>query len=464
MPPVSILEVDDFLHDLASQCKFSAPEIRREGDSSRERSGVLGSIVLRLYPKEAKWIVRLLLKDFSPVVLDETVVLRSFHFLLPDLLKVQYNFDASFAALKDLFKHYPSRPDPQSAIILRQTAAASFKPSPEDCILSFDKIRKHVSRAGAFLGADQDSPVPQGEQLMIVFFDLLLVDDEILLPESIELRKARLSGLYRKISGRAMTAESTVVDFSEPQSKHRLMHHFAASIAARHEGLILKPCGVPYFPLSLAAENTQCGSNKFIKLKKDYISGLGDEADFAVIGASYDATEANNLDEKVPSEQNIYFSSPFVVFLDPSNSSVSSRHRKALSIRGVTVVQDLVHWDRDAWAYDALSDTVSESQSYPGLRKVVLVDGKIPQHVLGAVARVQAMNHGQLRERVEFYDYDVVETLCDLDRSMREGEGPDRNWEMERYSVGAIIFDTDTKQSVFVPRTAGSSADQPTAE
>ena len=61
------------------------------------------------------------------------------------------------------------------------------------------------------------------------------------------------------------------------------MNQFAASIACRHEGLVLKPCGVPYFaPGSVAG----------IKLKKDYITGLGDEADFAVVGASYNAQEA----------------------------------------------------------------------------------------------------------------------------------------------------------------------------
>lgn len=153
----------------------------------------------------------------------------------------------------------------------------------ENSILGFDKIRQHVSRAGTFIGAENDSPGQAGEHLMIILFDLLLLDDEDILSRSIEERKARLSTVYKKIHGRAAPAESCVMDFSQIKSERRLMNHFAASIACRHEGLVLKPCGISYLTH---------GSIAGIKLKKDYIAGLGDEADFAVVGASYSAQEA----------------------------------------------------------------------------------------------------------------------------------------------------------------------------
>lgn len=944
LPPVSTREVDDFLHDLAAQSRFSAPEVRRKTDSSADRGGDIGSIILRLFPKEAKWLVRLILKDYAPVALDEALVLRSFHFLLPDLLNVQNNLSASFAALKGTFKGYPSRPDPQSAIILRQTAAASFKPLPgvrvsrsefckarsienclrmankrkwlverkydgeycqihidltkgenwlkifskngrdstedrkplhdtirralqigtskckierhcilvgemvaysdtESCILGFDKIRKHVSRAGVFLGADQDSPVHAGEHLMIIFFDVLLLDDEALLSQSVEQRKSQLSGLYRKIAGRAMTAESRIIDFSDPRAKHSLMHHFAMSIASRHEGLVLKPCGVPYFSLPLSAGDLPVyGSDKVIKLKKDYISGLGDEADFAVIGASYDAKEANkrpgltlhwthfhlgclinesdvalygvqpcfrpvatiafdqcippeilqkvNLEGKVYAETDpsafvvegnntfrfdVYFRRPFVfevlgssfckpsnanfmmlrhprvtklhgdrtwkdcttfeglqrlaedaltapveedsqedllwierieksckakiarssctttprsdttmptpgsrsnrhhrrdlakapmIFVDatdssplaqktqkiseplklsilgaetantflptpptssplaldasrrgsstrkrslgaspdgvgkrrcvatppsssptalatpyneepgpqlamrndncesasdcrlrnrrsrlladvtdcppqsmgpvspvheapdtkahsiqmmnlPSGSTLKSRQgiasqarprRQSLSCKlgtcmyqdqkplreqgvcflgesvvfldeddsetakygpalrrhGATIIHDLVHWNRGALAYAPLTATVSESQSYPGLQKLVLVDGKCLQHVRAVASRVQALSGGNLRERIEFYDYDVVKTLCAA-AGLPDGDdaGNSERRALDRHFVGAVMFDKEMDCSLFIPAKVGSSADRP---
>jgi DNA ligase-4 len=153
----------------------------------------------------------------------------------------------------------------------------------ENSILGFDKIRQHVSRAGSFLGAENDSPAHPGEHLMIILFDLLLLDDEDILSRSVEERKSRLSSVYKRIHGRAAPAESCVMDFSQANAERRLMNHFAASIACRHEGLVLKPCGVSYLTHGLVSG---------IKLKKDYITGLGDEADFAVVGASYSAQEA----------------------------------------------------------------------------------------------------------------------------------------------------------------------------
>ena len=158
----------------------------------------------------------------------------------------------------------------------------------ENSILGFDKIRQHVSRAGTFIGAENDPPGQPGEHLMIILFDLLLLDDEDILSRSVEERKARLSGIYKRIHGRAAPAESCVMDFSQVNAERRLMNHFAASIACRHEGLVLKPCGVSYLTH---------GSIAGIKLKKDYIIGLGDEADFAIVGASYSAQEAKKRPE-----------------------------------------------------------------------------------------------------------------------------------------------------------------------
>ncbi|CAD0052052.1 unnamed protein product [Aureobasidium pullulans] len=329
LPTVTLQEVDDALHALAAANRFSGPSVRQSFRPPATNDPSLADVLLRLHAVEAKWFVRLVLKDFSPVTVNERSILSSVHFLLPDLLWMQDDFESACTALRSTFGAYPSRPDMQSLHILRQTALPSLKPIPgikvhvdltkgedwlriysksgrdstedraglretirkclrigsdkckferacilvgelvvfsdtENSIQGFDKIRKHVSRAGVFLGNENDSPRQSGEHLMIILFDLLLFDDEA-------------------IHGRAAPAESCVIDFSQPKAEHRLMNQFAASIACRHEGLVLKPCGVPYFaPGSVAG----------IKLKKDYITGLGDEADFAVVGASYNAQEA----------------------------------------------------------------------------------------------------------------------------------------------------------------------------
>ncbi|KAF2483678.1 hypothetical protein BDY17DRAFT_239111, partial [Neohortaea acidophila] len=397
LPVVSLDEVDGLLALLAGRCRFSDPNIRLPPSSSEERDRAVRNAVLRLHPSQGKWLSRLILKDFSPVELDDYWTLKSFHFLLPDLLRFQNSLEAALRQLKGPLKHFPPRPDPRSEAPFRQSAAVLLKPlvgvkvgrpnyfkarsidacismcgrqpwvlerkydgeyceihidmthspEPRECIkifsksgkdstddrkdiiptlvtclsldsskrkirnraillgelvvhsdrqgsvLPFEKIRKHVSRSGVFLGTDADSLPHHDEHLAIVFFDLLLLDDEVVLNKPLAERRIRLREVYTKISGRAMGAEWKVIDFrQEATAARRLMEQFAASIAARCEGLVLKPYNMPYFNLGQKSDGAIDGH---IKLKKDYIDGMGDEADFAVVGASYDAQQALDL-------------------------------------------------------------------------------------------------------------------------------------------------------------------------
>ena len=54
----------------------------------------------------------------------------------------------------------------------------------------------------------------------------------------------------------------------------------------RWEGLVLKGCDDPFFSLD---------GTRFIKLKKDYIMGLGDIADLAIIGGRCDTMNEQEL-------------------------------------------------------------------------------------------------------------------------------------------------------------------------
>ncbi|KAK4565748.1 hypothetical protein LTR86_003597 [Recurvomyces mirabilis] len=394
-PPVSLEEIDAMLEQLAGQCRFSGPAIRGAvpASSSEARDKLIGDVFKRVTPEEGKWLVRLILKDFSPVQLNEALMLRSFHFLLPDLLRFQANFEAGMRMLKDdlHIRQLPDHPDPRSETLFRQSAATSLRPLigvkvsraefekarsiehclkmigtrkwvlerkydgehceihidrrrsavPVECIqifsksgkdstadkkgihstlvkclrldqsdckikeqaillgelvvysdvtkrvLGFDEIRKHVRRSGVFLGTDLDSQPRTHEHLAIVFFDVLLIDNDAVMHKSVDERRQRLRQLYRKIPGRAMGAEWKEVNFANSgPARKRLLEQFAASIVQRCEGLVLKPCGVPYFPLDTYHDGVR---TCIIKLKKDYIASMGDEADFAVIGASYDA-------------------------------------------------------------------------------------------------------------------------------------------------------------------------------
>ncbi|KAK3679866.1 hypothetical protein LTR78_000242 [Recurvomyces mirabilis] len=394
-PPVSLEEIDAMLEQLAAQCRFSGPAVKGSvpPSSSEARDKLIGDLLKRTPPEEGKWLVRLILKDFSPVRLNEALVMKSFHFLLPDLLRFQGNFETATRMLKDdlHIRQLPDHPDPRSERLFRQSAGTSLRPLigvkvsrpgfvkarsiehclkmvgtrkwvlerkydgeyceihidrrrstvPVECIqifsksgkdstadkkgihstlvkclrldqsdckiteqaillgelvvysdvtksvLGFDEIRKHILRSGVFLGTDLDSQPRAHEHLAIVFFDVLLSDDDVVMHKSVNERRQRLRQMYRKIPGRALGAEWKEVNFANSgPARKRLLEQFAASIVQRCEGLVLKPCGVPYFPLDTHHDGVR---TCIIKLKKDYIANMGDEADFAVIGASYDA-------------------------------------------------------------------------------------------------------------------------------------------------------------------------------
>jgi DNA ligase-4 len=163
----------------------------------------------------------------------------------------------------------------------------------EQKILEFHKIRKHVSRSGVFLGTDEDSQAHAHEHLMIMFFDVLLIDDEVLMAEEYNARRNALRKLVKKRLGYAMTSEWRVVDFGHDDAMEAITYQFAAALAYRTEGLVLKPADMPYFSFDVPEDRDP--RHYFIKLKKDYIAEFGQErdvADFAVVGASYDCQQA----------------------------------------------------------------------------------------------------------------------------------------------------------------------------
>ncbi|KAF2096125.1 hypothetical protein NA57DRAFT_78898 [Rhizodiscina lignyota] len=387
---VTVNEVDSALESIAARCRFSAPEIllKSTPDSMEE---ILGPVVRSMRSYEAKWFVRLVLKDFSPVVLEYWHTLATYHFLLPELLRFQNSFAAAVALLKEPLKQYHANPNPASQRLHRNEAAQLIRPrigiklgqpfthkarsmdhclqmanrkrwsaelkydgeyceihialqqdiskrikifsksgkdstedraalhqtiteclrlGDSDCkfnrecilvgelvvwsdesnaILPFHKIRKHVSRAGSFLGTDEDSQPHPYEHLMIIFFDVLMVDDEATLTKPHKERRQTLRHIVKKIPGRAITSAWRIIDFSSDSARETLAHHFTASIACRNEGLVLKPADAPYFSLT---DDRHCG---FIKLKKDYMQGFGEErdvVDLVVVGASYNPRHA----------------------------------------------------------------------------------------------------------------------------------------------------------------------------
>ncbi|KAK0651709.1 hypothetical protein B0T16DRAFT_404496 [Cercophora newfieldiana] len=379
---VTVEEIDELLHQIASACRFSSPAVRGTNSGLRltETETELGDIYKRLSGRDAKWFTRLILKNFEPVIYDTHIIYRSYHPFLPAIIKVQDDLAVAGRVLADIRRNRTVTGKNDLAEFLRPALGVKIGRQPwikgrsikhcldmshgrmsceekldgeycqihidlskgRDCIqifsksgkdstadrinlhdsirqslqigqptcpikkgcilegellvysdkdakiLDFHKIRKHVSRSGSFLGTDQDSQRHPWEHLMIVYYDLFMVDDESLLTVRQSERFKRLGELITLVPGRSALVRREIIDCDRRTATSDLRRAFAKCIVARGEGLVLKPDD-PYFDFDTHRRPYSCCA---IKLKKEYVGNFGDIGDFAVVGARYEASKA----------------------------------------------------------------------------------------------------------------------------------------------------------------------------
>ena len=389
---VTVEEIDLVLERVATRSNFSSPSKKHRTEEVLTID-LLQPLIRRLQSFEAKWLVRLLLKSHSPVIIPEWIVFHQFHFLLPDLLDFQNDFRVAIRTLGDIqFRNIPSRVDnkavsdalrgqalmnlqPQVGVMIRRLEydkarsikhcltmisgeitsverkydgeycqihidleaeqkedrlkifSKSGKNSTSDRVLvhdaiwgalrpgqsdgqiksrvilegellvystirhelqPFHMIRKHVNRSGRMLGVDADSLPDPTDQLMIMFYDVLLLDDVQCLRETYKQRRQRLENLVLCIEGQSDIAWQQNIDFSAHTAKKQLQTLFADGVSKGWEGFVLRQRNVPFF----APE----GRARCIKLKKDYIAGLGDSCDLLVVGGRKSCQTDPDLD------------------------------------------------------------------------------------------------------------------------------------------------------------------------
>lgn len=159
--------------------------------------------------------------------------------------------------------------------------------------LRISKVNKSFLNNG-FL-ADLRNRTP-GLNLMAVFFDVLLVDDRSLLGESYEDRTAFLSRILTLEPGYAILPNRFPLSLKPLESAiNSLQFAMSDAITRREEGLVLKPSKASY-----------SGRHGWIKLKKDYIPGLGDALDFCVVGAGFDTARARDMKSSQGQKWNIW--------------------------------------------------------------------------------------------------------------------------------------------------------------
>lgn len=397
---VTVEEIDTILHALAANNSFSAPSVRSSavppnGPSNSKHDGPLEPLFRRMTAREAKWVTRLILKNFLPVVVPENLVYARCHRLLPTIMRIHDDFTVATRLLEQersrvTFREIepedlPRLLKPQVGVkVGRQTwlkgrsinhclemgrgfvsverkydgeycqihidlsrgsdciqiFSKSGKDSTQDkrelhdaieaslglgtpsckvkhcCILEgemvvwsdkeqrilgFDKIRKHINRSGRFIGTREDSQAYDWERLMIVYFDLLRVDEDSLLNLRHSTRFSRLSQLVQCQTGRAALAQQQIINFSSRVAAADLKEAFALCITRREEGLVLKP-DEPYFSFG---PSTRRYASCCVKLKKGYMKGVADVGDLAVVSARFCPTRAKVL--KMPTVKYTHF-------------------------------------------------------------------------------------------------------------------------------------------------------------
>ncbi len=132
-PGIALEDLDDILDQTAATSPLSSAGLR---ERVRERCGrlrsadqLLSGVFQMLHSSEAKWMVRMLLKNYSPVTIPDSLAMAKFHFLLPELLTFQNSFPAAVRLLGGSnIRHVPIQPARDTYDELRESAVSGMAP------------------------------------------------------------------------------------------------------------------------------------------------------------------------------------------------------------------------------------------------------------------------------------------------------------------------------------------------
>ena len=119
----------------------------------------------------------------------------------------------------------------------------------------------------------------------VFLFDILLYNGKSLLSVPLNKRKALMSKIVDVIDNRVMLGEVLIVKGSKQTREAIVSSKMQEMIDAGEEGLVLKDLLSPYEP----------SARHWLKMKKDYLSGMADSVDLVVLGAYYGTGSKGNL-------------------------------------------------------------------------------------------------------------------------------------------------------------------------
>jgi len=102
---------------------------------------------------------------------------------------------------------------------------------------------------------------------MLIWFDLLYLNNEFLLHRPYAERRDLLEQTVDVIPHFVELSQRQLLNFTTADDLEAFRQHYAKLIAQREEGVIIKPLTSKYSPGR---------TGTWVKLKRDYIEGLGD--------------------------------------------------------------------------------------------------------------------------------------------------------------------------------------------
>ncbi|UKZ46184.1 hypothetical protein TrVGV298_000383 [Trichoderma virens] len=293
---VTVEEIDEALHSVAAQVRWSSPSIRVPDASVAKppaRSG-LEVVYRRLTAREAKWFTRMVLKDFQPLVFDAYEVYYSCDPLLPSILKIREDFTIAIDTMQRLRREMRTL-HPEKVYIERERLS-SIKPQLSVKVgrqqwFKARSIKHCISMCKGLMSVE---PKVDGEYCQI-HVDVSKGRRGIQIfsksgKDSTEDRE-RLIGIIVDSLGIGKAGcniktecilEGELAVYSELHKKILPFHHIRKHVARRGRFM------------NTGEDSPPRPHEHLMIFKKDYIGRFGEVGDFAVVGAGFNAAKARS--------------------------------------------------------------------------------------------------------------------------------------------------------------------------
>jgi DNA ligase-1 len=219
--------------------------------------------------------------------------------------------------------------------------------------LPFTELQKRLGRKHLDLFIQTDIPV------VIVAFDLLYQNRELLLDEALRERKSRLAAL---LQGAPAALRSAI--YTEPRSTEGVQQAFKNALAAGHEGIVAKSIASPYAPgrrggywfklkqpyatLDVVVTAVEYGHGKRHKLLSDYTFAIRDGDQLLNVGKAYSGLTDPEIAElteffrahTIEDHGHVRTVEPLIVLeVAFNNIQKSSRHASGYALRFPRIVR-----------------------------------------------------------------------------------------------------------------------------